>query len=63
MAFAVPTYVGTIIRQLQTLFRKKKYPKEKTLLGNPFDGNMYESGQVGLVDSRLGDYLKIPALR
>ena len=59
MAFAVPTYVGTIIRQLQTLFRKKKYPKEKTLLGNPFDG----SRQVGLVDSRLGDYLKIPALR
>ena len=59
MAFAVPTYVGTIIRQLQTLFWKKKYPKEKTLFRNPFDG----SGQVGLVDSRLGDYLKIPALR
>ena len=53
MAFAVPTYVGTIIRQLQTLFRKKKYPKGKTVLGNPFDGNMYESGQVGLVTPQI----------
>ena len=53
MAFAVPTYVGTIIRQLQTLFRKKKYPKEKTVLGNTFDGNMYESGHVGLVTPQI----------